>query len=155
LIVNIIIHAMTVFYFWASIQANKKLSYTFIKDNQNDTAADNYDEYIGGDEEYEAEDDVNEQEFTLPLRPYRNKDVKPVLSGSIKGLNAFVVINNDLAELVINNKVCCEQNTIDLEEYEMCVIVNEVEFIFQYRRLFDGETMCLYADNQLLDSLKK
>ena len=146
LVVNIIIHGMTVFYFWSGINAYKELSKQTAENADNE-----YD--IDIEDEDALENTEAPQGEETPLRPYIDDGTPQLLSGKISGLNAFVVIKNGVAMLIINNTVCGEQNIAENNDFELRIIVNDIDFSFQYKRLYNGETMYLYADDVLLDSL--
>ncbi len=106
------------------------------------------------EEEEEKEDsDESEQPENKPIRKYIEKDCPPLVSGNTNGLQIFAIIFEGTAELVINGYVCDELDVTYLSEFQLRAIVNNIDIIFDYRRSYDGETMFLYADDELLDSL--
>ncbi len=149
LVVNIIIHGMTVFYFWSGINAYKELA------RQNNVADFNNDieEYENHDIEVSDDECSDDEQEEVPLCQYIDDGTPHLLSGKISGLKAFVVIKENIAMLVINNTICGKQDITQSNEFELRIIVNDIDFSFQYKHSYNGETMYLYADDDLLDSL--
>lgn len=107
-------------------------------------------EVEGVDEEYS---EIDEEEYNKPIREYTESDTDPLVSGRYNGLRIFATIENGIAQLVINGMVCDELDVTYTSEFQLRAIVNDIDIIFDYRRSYDGETMFLYADDELLDSL--
>ena len=101
--------------------------------------------------EYTTEE--NEEDLNSPIGKYVETDDEPLVKGKYNGLNIFAIIRNGKAELVINKMVCDELDVTYMSEFQLRAIVNDIDIIFDYRRSYDGETMFLYADDELLDSL--
>ena len=105
------------------------------------------------DDEDEVYQEIDEEEYNKPIREYTEGDTDPLVSGTYNGLRIFATIENGIAQLVINGMVCDELDVTYTSEFQLRAIVNNIDIIFDYRRSYDGETMFLYADDELLDSL--
>ncbi len=152
LFVDLIVHIMTIFYLRSALNSHKqlgvidKLSYESIISNvDTDTS-----------EEIDLTESQNNYESIttdLPICKYVDEGDEPLVSGEYEDLDVFVVVRSRNAELVINGYVCDALDITHTNEYELCAIVNNIEFNFQYKRNYGGETMYLYAENELIDSL--
>ena len=110
------------------------------------------DEYEEMSEEIDN-DPEDEEDLSQPIGKYVDDGTEPLVQGAIVGLKVFVVIRNNIAELIINNYVCDELNVEFLSEFQLRTFVNDIEFSFDYKETESGKIMYLYADDELLDSL--
>ncbi|MBE6692751.1 MAG: hypothetical protein E7586_05465 [Ruminococcaceae bacterium] len=147
LFVDLIIHIMTIFYLRSALKSHKQLGVI-------DTLS--YESILSNVDEEPLEDDDNSSvnlEISTPVCKYIDEGDEPIVCGEYEELDVFVVIRNKNAELVINGYVCDAIELTHNDEYELCAIVNNIEFNFQYKRNYGGEAMYLYAENELIDSL--
>ncbi len=147
LFVDLIIHIMTVFYLRSALTSHKQLG--VIDELSYETIISN----VNVDTDEETNDNSIDLQISTPICKYIDEGDEPLVSGEYEDLDVFVVIRNKNAELVINGYVCDSLEIAHADEYELCAIVNNIEFNFQYKRNYGGETMYLYAENELLDSL--
>lgn len=123
--------------------------------NESNTDTSNNEDQNEVEDEDEVYQEIDEDEYNKPIREYTVSDTEPLVSGSYNGLHIFATIENGIAHLVINGMVCDELDVTYTSEFQLRAIVNSIDIIFDYRRSYDGETMFLYADDELLDSLGK
>jgi len=140
--IDLIFHVISIFYLIKAIKAHKLLG--------------DFEKVSGGT--IASIDEVNnidntEEELSEPLGKYEDDGTIPLLKGEHEGLHIFVVIRNSTAELVINNYICDSLEVKYLDEFELKAIVNSISFTFQYTKDTQNETMFLYADEILLDSV--
>lgn len=143
-IVDLLVHIITLVFLVSAIKAQKELGIidklSFESLNLSD-----------GDSINEDTENVNRGD----LDEYVEDAVEPIVSGEHGSLKAFVVLYEDKAELIINDIVCDSVDTSYSSEYELSAIVNSVDFYFEYKRTYSGETAFLYAGNELLDSFAR
>ncbi len=145
---DFIFHIISIFYLIKAGKAYKSLGdFNAIPDEIiSETIDDSDDEDLN----YDDDEDV---ESTEPISEYNDDGTEPLLKGDYKGLHVFAVIRNGTAELVINNYVCDSLEVTYFTEFELKAIVNNINFSFQYNQDHHSETMFLYADDTLLDSV--
>lgn len=149
-IIDLVIHLMTIFYLMRAVTASKRIKEIDLNPPAKTTDSKIEEETYNDLDDESIEDNAD---LTQPISEYIDNGTPHLVSGSYNGLNIFVVIKNSVAELIINNRVCDRLNVAGIDEFELRVIVNEIDIIFDYKRSYNGETMYLYADNELLDSL--
>ncbi len=140
--IDLIFHIISIFYLIKAIKAHKLLGdFKMVSDGT-----------VASIDEVEDTEDM-EEELSEPLSEYDDDGTMPLLKGKHEGLHVFVVIRNTTAELVINNYICDSLEVKYLDEFELRAIVNSINFTFQYTKDSQNETMFLYADDILLDSV--
>lgn len=97
-----------------------------------------------------VEDDTD---YSKPIGEYDDQGAEHLVSAVYSGLEIFTVIEYASAKLIINGYVCDELDITYLNEFQLRAIVNDIDFRFEYIKTFKGETMYLYANDDLLDSL--
>ena len=165
-ILDILVHILAIYYILAGIKAFPKLI-SLNQSNEINTAeqTDNVSNSINYEEEEEEEeddddddeieetDDIDSDNFNEPICEYIDDGSEPLVSGTVNGLNVFIVFSDNSAKMVINGYVCDEIDISLTDEFQLRAIVNDIDFIFDYKRSYNGEAMYLYADENLLDSL--
>lgn len=157
-ILDLIIHALAVFYIFTGIKSAKKLRALPAEEEKPQVEhVAPIEEPSEQNEDYEevfAEENADEDEdLTQPIGKYVDDGTQPLVQGTFDGLNVFAVIRDDKAELVINGFVCDELDVYDETEFLLRAFVNDIEFTFDYKETESGTIMYLYADDELLDSL--
>lgn len=160
-ILDILVHILAVYYIFAGIKAFSK----FQSLNQNETddvdkptgAVSNTYDYEEPEEDEDNSDKDNDEEtdsddLNEPICEYVSDGNEPLVSGTVNSLNVFVVFSDSQAKMVINGYVCDEMDIESIDEFQLRAIVNNIDFIFEYKRSYNGEAMYLYADDNLLDS---
>ncbi len=142
---DLVLHAMTVYYFFNGIKAHKAL--LSANDDTAPTAIND-----PGIEINDTLEDNEDNDIFEPISEYCDDGTPPLVSGEINGLTVFAVIRDNMAELVVNNRVCDKLKIDEYDEFDLRVIVNDIDICFQYKRNYGGEAMYLYADDELLDS---
>lgn len=162
-ILDLLLHILTLVYIFKAIKASIKLSQLpdFTDESNPAIFADNdfgakegaqqIEDNDATEEEEEEEEEV--EDLTKPISSYNNENPEPLVEGEYEKLNIFVVIEENIARLVINGYICDELNVEYLDEYQLRAIVNEIDFSFEFKRSATGEAMYLYANDTLLDSL--
>ena len=169
-ILDIVIHALAVFYIASGIKASKELQTLPAEEttshvtsdnnvdnqteyqNNSDAISESFENDYNADNEYDNEN-VDDADLTQPIGKYIDDGTEPLVQGTYNGLKVFVVIRNNIAELVINGFVCDEFDTTNTYEFQLRAFVNDIDFTFDYKETEKSEIMYLYADNVLLDSL--
>lgn len=164
-ILDILVHILAIYYILAGIKAFPKLI-SLNQSNEINTAeqTDNVSDSINykeeeeeddddDDDEIEETDDIDSDNFNEPICEYIDDGSEPLVSGTVNGLNVFIVFSDNSAKMVINGYVCDEIDISLTDEFQLRAIVNDIDFIFDYKRSYNGEAMYLYADENLLDSL--
>ena len=156
-ILDIFIHLLSILYTYRAIQASVEMMKL---KNQPQKAVEPTAEKEAEHEDFQydyADDDYNEASDVIdePIGKYSGDGTPPLVSGNYNGLNAFAVIREGKAELVINDYVCDELDVTYYDEFTLRAFVNDIDFTFEYKRSLSGEAMYLYADDTLLDSLGK
>ncbi len=136
-IVDIIMHLVSIIYVAIGVKAFKTLNTAPFCEPQ----------------EHEEEEEEEEGATDEPIRKYEDNGAEPIVIGEYEDYNVFTVIKDGIAELVINGFVCDALECAYTSEFELRAIVNDIDFIFQYRRDYERETAFLYADDVLLDSV--
>jgi hypothetical protein len=160
-ILDVFIHILITVYLLKAIKAYAALlkngadlsSDTEEDDKTEQDSNKSYTDASNDEDEDDVYQEIDEEEFNKPIREYTVSDTDPLVSGTYNGLRIFATIENGIAQLVINGMVCDELDVTYTSEFQLRAIVNNIDIIFDYRRSYDGETMFLYADNELLDSL--
>lgn len=165
-LLDLLLHILTLVYIFGGIKAHIHFSKLPkfnevdepIRLNDNDFGAKEstplyVNESEDDDLEDEIEDEESEEDMTKPISEYVEDGGERLVSGSYSGLDVFVVIKDNVAELVINNYVCDSFDFSEEDEYGLRAIVNGIDFTFEYKLSKSGEAMYLYADDTLLDSL--
>ena len=155
-ILDILIHLLVLVYLSKAVKAFNTLQKhgedlnsvsSAHNEDQNEIVSDN------NCENNESEESFNEEENNKPIRKFTNNEDKPLVCGEYEGLKISAYIQEANALLVINGYVCDELETAYLNEFQLRAIVNDVDIIFDYKRTYSGDTMFLYANDELLDSL--
>ncbi len=157
-ILDLIIHALAVFYIFTGIKAAKKLRALPAEEEKPQVEpvapVEEPSEQNEGNEEVFTEENADEDEdLTQPIGKYVDDGTQPLVQGTFDGLNVFAVIRDDKAELVINGFVCDELDVSCEYEFQLRAFVNDIDFTFDYKETENGKVMYLYADDELLDSL--
>ena len=163
-ILNLVIHLLSIFYLISSIKASNELMRLPAEEETNKfeptpAAEENIledDEYVEETEPLDHDDneeDDDGEDLSQPIGKYVDDGTKPLVQGEYAGLDVFAVIRDDKAELVINGFVCDELDVYDETEFLLRAFVNDIEFTFDYKETESGTIMYLYADDELLDSL--
>ena len=157
-ILDLIIHALAVFYIFTGIKSAKKLrALPAEEEKQQVEHVAPIEELSEQNEDYEelfAEENADEDEdLTQPIGKYADDGTQPLVQGTFDSLNVFAVIRDDKAELVINGFVCDELDVSCEYEFQLRAFVNDIDFTFDYKETESGTIMYLYADDELLDSL--
>lgn len=151
--VDLIFHIVSIFYLIKAIKAYKSLGdFNSISDEMVNESKKNAYEHFDEEDDYDCDalEDISE-----PIGKYIDDGTEPILSAEFNNFKIFVVVRNGKAELVINGYVCDELDVAYLSDYELNAIVNDVSYRFQYTHELNIETSYLYADDKLLDSLRK
>lgn len=155
-ILDILIHLLVLVYLSKAVKAFNTLQKlgedlnsvsSAHNEDQNEIVSDNNCENI------ESEESFNEEENNKPIRKFENDDETPLVCGEYEGLKISAYMQEANALLVINGYVCDELETAYLNEFQLRAIVNDVDIIFDYKHTYSGDTMFLYANDELLDSL--
>ncbi|MBQ9847949.1 MAG: hypothetical protein IJO64_02705 [Clostridia bacterium] len=144
-ILDIILHALVLFYLFGGIKAHSKMAR--LKSKQAEDAA-----FQEEEEEEETSEDDNCKPEKEDIYKYCDDGTEPLVTGQAAGLSVFAVIRDNVAELVINDYVCDELDVSDYDEFTLRAIVNDTDFMFEYKKTPNGDMMFLYADDELLDS---
>lgn len=170
-ILDLAMHALIIFYLGSAVKAHldyaKLPAFEGVEDrieikqdfggNEAEKAEEEYDdeeedEIIEEDGLYRSDE---EEPLTTPIGKFEGDEEGALVKGSYAGLNVFVVFEDEKAKMVINGYVC-DEITIGAEtqsKFELRAIVNDIDFSFDYEADFGGDSMYLYADDELLDSL--
>ena len=155
-ILDILIHLLVLVYLSKAVKAFSTLQ-KLGEDLNSVSSAHNDDQneivYDNNCESNESEESFNEEENNKPIRKFENDDETPLVCGEYEGLKISAYMQEANALLVINGYVCDELETAYLNEFQLRAIVNDVDIIFDYKRTYSGDTMFLYANDELLDSL--
>ena len=163
IILDIFIHILSIVYTVNAIKAVGELMHMPAEDIENaDKSAEMTDDdnSIENDEnsdeidasEYE-DSDIDDTDYSKPIGEYNDQGAEHLVSAVYSGLEIFSVIEGASAKLIINGYVCDELDITYLNEFQLRAIVNDIDFRFEYIKTFKGETMYLYANDDLLDSL--
>ena len=160
-ILDLVIHALAIFYIISGIKAAKELK-SLPKDDESTNTANVqpeqpvYEDGANEESEYisdETDEEHEEEDLSKPIGKYVDDGTKPLVQGEFEGLKVFAVIREDNAELVINGYVCDELDVSCESEFQLRAFVNDIDFTFDYKEAENGTIMYLYADDVLLDSL--
>lgn len=156
-ILDIFIHLLSVLYTYRAIQASVEMIKLKNQSQYNQQSVtekalepEAY-QFADTDDYYDETSDVADE----PIGKYIDDGTPALVSGSYNGLDAFAVIRDGKAELVINDYVCDELDVTYYDEFTLRAFVNDIDFTFEYKKSLSGEAMYLYADDTLLDSLGK
>ncbi len=130
---DIALHIMTIFFLYSGIKAERLLS----KLISNSASKDSDDMESTTNDESDAPDEGI------------------LLSGNYNNNIVEIFSYNGQTTMRINGDVCKALKTADLERFQLYAIVDEVEYIFDYKRNDDDSSMCLMADGILIDSFPK
>ncbi len=145
-IADIIIHVFTIFFVYNGVKAHTELIRT--KRSSNETKNDT-------NQEIETFDETENTQNDEPIGEYIDDGTPALVSGEHNNLKIFTVIRHGVAELVINGMVCDRLDVVHISDFELWAIVNGIDISFQYKRSYECETMFLYADDLLIDSLNR
>ena len=170
-ILDLAMHALIIFYLGSAVKAHldyaKLPAFEGVEDrieikqdfggNEAEKAEEEYDDEDEDEiiEEDELERSDEEEALTTPIGKFEGDEEDALVKGSFAGLDVFVVFEEEKAKMVINGYVC-DEITIGAEtqsKFELRAIVNDIDFSFDYEADFGGDSMYLYADDELLDSL--
>ena len=170
-ILDLAMHALIIFYLGSAVKAHldyaKLPAFEGVEDrieikqdfggNEAEKVEEEYDDEDEDEiiEEDELERSAEEEALTTPIGKFEGDEEDALVKGSFAGLDVFVVFEEEKAKMVINGYVC-DEITIGAEtqsKFELRAIVNDIDFSFDYEADFGGDSMYLYADDELLDSL--
>ena len=163
IILDIFIHILSIVYTVNAIKAVGELMHMPAEDIENAeksaemTDDDNSIENDENSDEIDASEyedsDIDDTDYSKPIGEYNDQGAEHLVSAVYSGLEIFSVIEDASAKLIINGYVCDELDITYLNEFQLRAIVNDIDFRFEYIKTFKGETMYLYANDDLLDSL--
>lgn len=127
---DISLHFMTIYFLYSGIKSERLLAKLIKESVKND----------------------NEAETLVCTNSSDDSKDGVLLCGNYNNNVIEIVSIDDNTMMYINGDVHKTLKTLDLNVFQLYAIVDEVEFIFDYKRNENGLEMSLYADDILLDS---
>ncbi len=141
--VDVLVHIMTVIYLISALKSDKELANIGIRTDEETTK-----------EEIDELEEKQDEELSF-IDKYIEDDGEILLSGEYNEYDVYVVAKDNRVSLIINEHIYDSLEFVHTSEFELKAVVEGVEFIFDYKRKYSGETMYLYASGVLLDSFAK